>query len=268
MKKRIFFQKFLLFIGKFGSLCALFERYISKYRLEDVIVDTLIREYNVKILRKYIKKHSLSSYQITDIMELWKDKEAEELQLFIAEVLKINFLDEKQQHILVSINDTGFFESYLSPNGIFDVSRRFRPLVEAVYIVKTVQSVQSGKLTGIENFKAYVDNNAGDLMTDDLLAVLLKYPNNLAVKYILQKVHLTKEQEETIINTAPEELVEYFITVRELTSDQAQLTLVKKYYQLSQFYQELYKGLRSQAQQLYHQIRRQSLEKVQKVAVI
>ena len=83
-----------------------------------------------------------------------------------------------------------------------------------------------------------------------------------ATTYVISGA-LSKEQEEAVIATAPENLVEYFISVRELASDQAQLLLVEKYYRLSQHYQQLYNGLRSQAQQLYHQMRRQSLEKVQ-----
>lgn len=260
MEKRSFIQRLLISLGRIGLFRGLLSWYISKRHLNEDIVFRQIECCNVSLLREYIKYHKLSLRQITMILQEWSEIADEKLQRFIDDMLRQNKLTTEQQALLISINDVRYFESYLLPRGIFDPYRRFDYRNESVYIMTMVQNVNEGKMACTEVLKTYVDNNARELMNDDLLPELIKYPGNYAAQYVLQKARFTREQEEFFIGNAPEALIEYFINERELNSDKAQLLLVEKHYGLAKTYFEKY-GLRSQAQQTYHEIRKQALEK-------
>ena len=218
--------------------------------------DFLIRE-KFNLLEKYARRHQLSSYQITDILSDLADVDDEYTQAFIRELLKNNTLNREQEQLLVSKNDVLFLESYLTPNGYFDASRRFHEVAEHNYILGMAEAKN---MTGIEVFKAYVDNTCRDMMTDELLAELILLPESFAVRYVLQKARLSKEQEDFLVDKAPEKLIKIYIGEKELASDAAQLQLVGKHFELARLYFEKY-GLRSKAQQTYHLLRKQALEK-------
>lgn len=253
MKTKIFLQEILIKI--FGNTW-LFAWWIKKHRLDDRIVDLLIRE-KFNLLEKYARRHQLSSYQITDILSDLADVDDEYTQAFIRELLKNNTLNREQEQLLVSKNDVLFLESYLTPNGYFDASRRFHEVAEHNYILGMAEAKN---MTGIEVFKAYVDNTFRDMMTDELLAELILLPESFAVRYVLQKARLSKEQEDFLVDKAPEKLIKIYIGEKELASDAAQLQLVEKHFELARLYFEKY-GLRSKAQQTYHLLRKQALEK-------
>lgn len=61
MKTKIFLQEILI---KMFRNSWLFAWWIKKHRLDDRIVDFLIRE-KFNLLEKYARRHQLSSYQIT-----------------------------------------------------------------------------------------------------------------------------------------------------------------------------------------------------------
>ena len=166
MKTKIFLQEILIKV--FGNTW-LFAWWIKKHRLDDHIVDFLIRE-KFNLLEKYARRHQLSSYQITDILSDLADVDDEYTQAFIRELLKNNTLNREQEQLLVSKNDVLFLESYLTPNGYFDASRRFHEVAEHNYILGMAEAKN---MTGIEVFKAYVDNTCRDMMTDELLAELI-----------------------------------------------------------------------------------------------
>lgn len=63
-----------------------------------------------------------------------------------------------------------------------------------------------------------------------------------------------------MVDKAPEKLIKIYIGEKELASDAAQLQLVEKHFELARLYFEKY-GLRSKAQQTYHLLRKQALEK-------
>lgn len=235
----------------------LFVRYVRKHRLSDEIVDYLIREKKIPLLMEYTKYNQLSSYQITSILEYFGDEQELNTMKLVQSILRNNILNEEQQNLMVSKNDVLFLESYLSPNGYYDNTRRFKRVPEYNYIQGMVQS---NKNVGIEMFKAYIDNNARDIMTDDLLNFLLEQStDSFAVRYLIQKVKLSKEQEEKLLETAPEKMVALRIQSNELISDVSQLLLVTKYYDLAEKYFDKY-GLRSKAQQEFYARRHVKLE--------
>lgn len=65
----------------------MFAWWIKKHRLDDHIVDFLIRE-KFNLLEKYARRHQLSSCQITDILSDLADVDDEYTQAFIRELLK------------------------------------------------------------------------------------------------------------------------------------------------------------------------------------
>lgn len=253
MELNKFFQKLLVrFMGFKVFVC-----YGRKHRLADEIVDYLIREKKISLLMEYTKYNQLSSYQISAILEYLGDEKELNTMEFVQRLLRNNVLNEEQQKKMVSKNDVLFLESYLSPNGYYDNTRRFKRVPEYSYIQGMVQS---NKNVGIEMFKAYIDNNARDIMTDDLLDFLVKQStDSFAVRYLIQKVKMSKEQEEKLLETAPEKMVALRIQSNELISDVSQLLLVTKYYDLAEKYFDKY-GLRSKAQQEFYARRHVKLE--------
>lgn len=253
MELNKFFQKLLVRFMGFG----LFVRYVRKHRLNDEIVDYLIREKKIPLLMEYIKYNQLSSYQITNILECFGDEQELNTMKLVQSILRNNILNEEQQNLMVSKNDVLFLESYLSPNGYYESARRFKRIPEYGYIQGMVKS---NKTVGIELFKAYIDNNARDIMTDDLLNFLLEQStDSFAVRYLIQKVKLSKEQEETLLEKAPASMVALRIKANELISDLSQQMLVKNHFELAEKYFEKY-GLRSKAQQEFYARRRALVE--------
>ncbi len=255
MELNKFFQKLLIRFMGFG----LFVKYVRKHRLNDEIVDYLIREKKIPLLMEYTKYNQLSSYQISAILEYFGDEQELRTMNFVQSILRNNILNEKQQDIMVSKNDVLFLESYLSPNGYFDAGRRFKRIPEYIYIQGMVQSK---KTIGIEVFKAYIDNTARDIMTDDMLNFLItQSTENFAVRYLIQKAKMSKEQEERLLEKGPEKMVELRIQSNELISDISQQHLVNKYFEMAEKYFKQY-GLRSKAQQEFYARRHARIEEV------
>lgn len=253
MELNKFFQKLLVKFMGFG----LFVRYVRKHRLADEIVDYLIREKKIQLLMEYTKYNQLSSYQITNILEDYGDEEDMKTIKFVQSILRNNILNEEQQNLMVSKNDVLFLESYLSPNGYYDSSRRLKRVPEYGYIQGMVHSK---KTIGIELYKAYIDNNARDIMTDDLLDFLVEQSTeSIAVRYLVQKAKMSKEQEEKLLDKGSAAMIELRIQSNELISDTSQQLLVNKYFELAEKHFEKY-GLRSKAQQEFYARRHAKIE--------
>ena len=253
MELNKFFQKLLIKFMGFG----LFVRYVRKHRLADEIVDYLIREKRIQLLMEYTKYNQLSSYQITAILDDFGDEEDMNTMKFVQNLLRNNILNEEQQKMMVSKNDVLFLESYLSPNGYYDNTRRLKRVPEYGYIRSMVQSK---KTVGIELYKAYIDNNARDIMTDDLMDFLVEQSTeSFAVRYLVQKAKMSKEQEEKLMEKGSAALIELRTQTNELISDISQQQLVNKYFELAEKHFEKY-GLRSKAQQEFYARRHAKLE--------
>ena len=245
MKLKTIFQEFLTNPG--GAWA---EKYVKKNRLKDEIVDRLIENRKDDFLLRYIKIHTLSGNQITRILN------RDGIDELMMEVVRINHLTPEQQKCLVAKNNIILTEAYLCPKGFFQEDRRFNTLAEYLFINSIINSE---KLIGTEVFKTYVDNCYRTLLTEDLITLLMANETSFATKYIFLKSRLKREWEKMFIETAPESLIKYYIDKHEFIQDASQLLLVTKYFSLAQIYYEKYK-LRSQAQQLYHELRKQKIE--------
>lgn len=242
-------QKFQKILVKYGGIW-LFKKYVSRHHLKDDIVSWLIRNNKEAYLLIYMAIHLLSSQHITSILE------APVVNAVMLLAVRKHRLSAEQQALLVQKNNVLLLEAYLCPNGIFDENRRFSTLPEFLFVQSIVKSE---KLTGVEIFKTYVDNNYRDLLTADLIRLLVNNEHAFATMYILQKARLRKEQEEQFLNTASDNLIRYYISEHEITSDQAQILLVEQHFELAQLHFNKYK-LRVKAQQLYHERRRLDVE--------
>ncbi len=242
MKK--IFQKVLVKIG--GKV--LF-KYIENHRLVDEIVTDMIREKKDDFLLQYIKYHTLSTNQITEI--LLRD-EVDELMLAVVKLYK---LTTNQQEYLIEKGSVLLLEAYLSPKGFFDTERRFNTVPEYKFIYGIAKSE---KLTGFEIFKAYVDNFYRSLLSKDLVDFLVKNENSFATKYIFSKAKLRKEWEEDFIIASSENMLEYYIGHHEFALDTSQLKLVEKSLPLAKVYYDKYK-FRPMANQLYHEQRKATI---------
>ncbi len=235
---------------RYGSTW-LFKKYVKKYRLEDEVVDLLIQENRTERLMEYIKHQELSSRHLTGIL-------SGEMNDLTLHSVRNNILDNEQQQLLVSKKNILLLEAYLSPEGYFDLARRFKPAAEQMYILSMAQSE---KKIGVEVFKAYIDNTSRDVITEGLLKAILPY-DSFATHYVLHKAVLKKEHEEYLVKNAQEHLIGEYIKDHELASDAAQLALVEENFELAKKHFNLY-GLRSQAQQRYHALRKQAIERSQ-----
>ncbi len=228
-----------------------FKKYVEKNRLEDNIVNLLIREHRDSYLLFYMKQHSLSTNQISEI--LMREKVGE---VMLAAV-RAYTLTNRQQETLVEKNNALLLEAYLSPQGFFEPNRRFSTLAEYKFIYGIVKSE---KLTGAEIFKTYVDNFYRTLLTEDLVKFLIENENTYPTKYILHKAKLKREWEEMFINTASEDMVRDYIYDHELGMDASQIALIKKYFSLARIYYDKYK-FRPAPQQLYHERRQEEADR-------
>lgn len=245
MKIKAIFQDFLI---KYGGAWAL--KYVEKKGLDDTVVNKLINTKKDDFLLHYIKFHTLSASQITMILN--RDG-IDELML---EVVRINTLSSKQQELLVAKKHVLLFEAYLSPKGYFDERRRFQTLPEYMFIYGILHSE---KLICVEVFKTYVDNCFRTLLTPDLIELLIANETSFVTQYIFSKSRVKKEWEKMFVEMASEDLLRSYISKHEFALDATQLQLVNKSFSLAQLYYEKYK-LRSQAQQLYHELRKKKLE--------
>jgi len=246
MKLKAKFQEILIKIGGTWPL-----NYVKKHRLDDDIVNSLIREEADKFLLHYVQFHTLSTSQITEILQ--RDKVGE-LMLAIA---RKNILTPKQQEILVEKNNVLLLEAYLCPQGYFDSNRRFKTFPEYLFIYKMVKSE---KLIGAELFKTYVDNTYKTLLTEDIVNLLIENENTWACKYIFHRARLKREWEEDFVLKASDDLLISYMNEHEFGSDAAHLALVQQKFALAQVYYQKYR-LRPKAQQLYHEIRQQEIER-------
>ncbi len=224
-----------------------FKKYVEKNRLEDNIVNSLIREHRDEYLLFYMKQHSLSTSQISEI--LMRDK-VDEVMLA---AVRAYTLTNRQQETLVEKNNALLLEAYLSPKGFFETSRRFSTLAEYKFIYGMVKSQ---KLTGAEIFKTYVDNFYRTLLTDDLVKLLIENENTYPAKYILHRAKLKREWEEMFVNTASEDMIKDYINDHDFGLDASQMALIEKHFPLARIYYDKYK-FRPVPQQLYHERRQE-----------
>ncbi len=243
-------QKFQKILVKYGGNW-LFKKYVLHHRLDDNVVSWLIANHKEAYLLFYMTLHLLSTQHITGILQ------SDVVNAVMLAAVKKQKLNVDQEVMLVQKNNVLLLEAYLCPNGFFDTERRFNPLPEYLFIYSMVKSE---KLTGVEIFKTYVDNNYRSLLTDDLILLLVENEKSFATSYILQKTRLRKEQEELFIQKASGTLLRNYINEHEIGSDQAQILLVKNHFELAQLHFNKYK-LRQKAQQLYHEMRRMEVEK-------
>lgn len=241
--------KFQEILVKYGGTWAL--NYVKKHRLEDDVVNSLIREKKDEFLLHYVQIHSLSTDQITEILQ--RD-EVDELMLA---VVRLYVLTSQQQEILIKKNNALLWEAYLCPKGFFVGNRRFATLPEYLFIYKVVKSE---KPTGVELFKIYVDNTYKTLLTEDVVNLLIENENTWACKYIFHRARLRKEWEKDFILKVSDNMLKSYMNEHEFYSDDAQLTLVQQKFALAQSYYQNY-GFRSKARQLYHDIRQQEIDR-------
>lgn len=245
MKMRIFFQKNLVKRG--GSF--LFG-YVKNHRLEDEVVNFLISEERDDILQHYVKYHTLSTDQITEV--LFRETVGD----LMLEVVRINILTPKQQELIIEKKNVLLLEAYLSPKGFFDCSRRFNTLPEYLFIYNMIKS---DKLTGVELFKTYVDNCYRTLLTEDLIDLLIQNETAFATKYIFRRAKLRREWEADFVKRASETMLKIYIEEHEFGSDAGQLELIQKSDELAKIYYEKHK-FRPAAQSVYFNTRQQKCE--------
>lgn len=227
-----------------------FKKYVEKNRLEDSVVNDLIREPRDEYLLIYMKQHTLSADQISEI--LMREKVGE----VMLAVARAYTLTNRQQETLVEKNNAILLEAYLCPKGFFEPARRLSTLAEYKFIYGMVKST---KLTGAEIFKTYVDNFYRTLLTEDLVEFLIKNENTYPTKYILHKAKLKREWEEMFVKTASEDMVKDYIYDHEFGMDASQIELINKYPSLAKIYYDKYK-FRPLPQQLYHKRRQEENE--------
>lgn len=229
----------------------LFKSYVSKYRLDEEVLNYLILHHMYEHIIIYMNFYMLGSEHIKSILQYDTVNEV------MLTAVRKHYLSEEQQLVLVQKNNVLLLEAYLCPNGIFDTERRFKTLPEYYFIHGMIKSE---KMVGVEIFKTYVDNTYRSLVTEDLVHLLAENENAFATRYILQKIRIRRELEELFISLASENLISYYINEHELGSDKAQILLVQKHFKLAQLHFNKYK-LRPTAQKLYHEIRRKEAEK-------
>ncbi|MBO5038529.1 MAG: hypothetical protein J6C85_03625 [Alphaproteobacteria bacterium] len=246
MKVKKLFQHILLKIGNVW----LFSHYVKKHRLDATLVNALIRrEYpkSEELLIVYLKNCILEDYQMTEML-FQQESEA----LVIA--LRQKILNHEQQEILVNKKSAILLEAYLCPKSYFDASRRFGKLAEYLLIDSFVKSSDLERI-GAEIAKIYIDNAAKDLLTDDILQLIMKN-DGWAARYILEKCRLGHEQEDEFIEKAPQAMLENYLKIWPLWSESAQLKLIKKDFVLAERHFQDH-GLRCEAEILFHARRKE-----------
>lgn len=246
MEVKGLFQHILL---KIGNVC-LFSHYVKKHRLDAAFVNALIRgEYNKseEFLLVYLKNCILEDSQLTEILY---QKESEALVM----ALRQKILNHEQQKILAEKKSAILLEAYLCPKGYFDESRRFDRLAEYILIESFVKSSELERV-GAEIAKIYIDNTAKDLLTDDILQLIIKN-DGWATRHILARCRLGHEQEEAFVEKAPQAMLEYYLKIWPLWSESAQLKLIEKDFVLAERHFQNH-GLRCEAEILFHARRKE-----------
>lgn len=247
MKLGKFFQKSIL---KIGSVW-LFEITIKHFRFDEEVITDLIRgKYKNKemLLLPYVKRHMLNPGQIKELL-------LKEESFAMLEALRNNNLDEEGERLLGEKCNALLLEAYLLPKGYFEPSRRFKALNEYLLIESFIKS-KNETYVAAEVFKAYVDNTSSDLLTNDVLELIVK--NDVwASRYILCKCRLKKEQEDFFVANAPQSMAEEYISCQKLWCESAQLYLLEHNFSLAELHYNKY-GLRFNAQTIYHAMRRKA----------
>ena len=243
-----FFQLLLyFFIGEEWG-----KAYVRKHCLDDVIVDRLIKSEKKRyLLKEYAKNHTLKGYQIASILQLPNEISLKQ------EVLKRNELDEKEQELLItsSKNNTLLFETYLCPDGYYLSERTFALKPEFLFLSSLIEK---NNMMGFEIFKTYVANNNKKVLTPELLKIIIENDNQLS-RHILIKARLNRDMEEFFVENSSNEMLRFYISNCQFYADSAQLLLVERDYDLAHLHFKSY-GLRSKAQSLYYQLRKEELD--------
>lgn len=240
------FQHILLKIGNMW----LFSHYVKKHRLNVDLVNNLIRGQYKKsesLLIEYLKNYFLEPGQITEMLY---QKESEALVM----ALRQNILSREQQEILAKKKSAALLEAYFCPKGYFENYRRFNKLAEYFLMESFVKSSELERV-GAEIAKIYIDNAAKDLLTDDILQLIIQN-DGWAARYILEKCRLGHEQEDEFVENAPQAMLENYLKVWPLWSESAQLKLIEKDFVLAERHFQDH-GLRCEAEILFHARRKE-----------
>lgn len=246
MELKKLFEHILLKLGNMWF----FSRYVKKYRLEENLVDGLIRgeyEKSEVLLQEYLKNNLLEYEQLTEMLY---QKESDAL----VAALRQSRLKPEQQIVLAEKKSSLLLEAYFCPKGYFDEDRRFDKTAEYYLIESFVKSSELERI-GAEIAKIYIDNAAKDLLTDDILHLIIKN-DGWAARYILQKCRLGHEQEDEFVETAPRAMLENYLKTWPLWSESAQLKLIEKDFILAEKHFQDH-GLRCEAEIRFHARRKE-----------
>ena len=244
----------------------------KKSPLDDRVVDNLIEADKIvntgvvleRFLRKkdmlfdYISKYRLKPYQVTNILRGRHSKE-------LVKSIVLNYeLSEEQEEFLLSLdNNILLLETYLSPQGYLDPSKRLAPKAEEKYVVRMLTSQ---KQVGLELFKTYVDNSKRTILTDNILKIALKY-DSIASRYLLLKSYFDEDQELYLINTLSEEKLDDYISFKQLYYDKSQMMLIERYFALAKLHHEKY-GFRPKVMSAFRDKKKAELQELHPTEII
>ena len=95
-------------------------------------------------------------------------------------------------------------------------------------------------------------------LTPELLKIIIENDNQLS-RHILIKARLNRDMEEFFVENSSNEMLRFYISNCQFYADSAQLLLVERDYDLAHLHFKSY-GLRSKAQSLYYQLRKEELD--------
>lgn len=232
----------------------LLETAVKHFRFDDEVITDLIRgkyQNSEIMLLAYVKRHLLNSDQIDELLQ-------KEESFPLCEVLRRNVLSKSQQLLLVEKCNVMLLEAYFLPQGYFDCSRRLSDVAEYRLIAGFIKSKNETNVA-TEVLKAYVDNTSADLLTDEILKLIVANDDIWASRYILHKCRLKHDQEEFFVAHAPEDMIKGYISDKKLWSESAQIYLLEHNFPLAEYHYHLY-GLRCNAQTIYHATRRKAYD--------
>ncbi|MBR5598732.1 MAG: hypothetical protein IKW39_01690 [Alphaproteobacteria bacterium] len=229
--------------------------WVERYFLSNKeMIDYAIKNNLENRIMDCIKAQKLSPEQVTEIL---KNNEGNPVQ----EILLSNYeLNEEQQLVLFERKNSLLIETYLAPHGYLEPKRTLSKKAEFVY-VETMINKNSN--VGIEMFKAYVDNKKREILTKELLEIAMaKIASSneecVAAKYLLKKAYLSEEDEIYLVENASKELIEEYISVKQLYYESSQKLLIEKFYEIGKTHQEVY-GFWPKAMQVFRAKRKEEL---------